>query len=121
MLKTRVLAGVIAVLCIGLAVTSVGWFRSQRADGQPRRFDSCRIEGGVAVLSYTYGVNEKVTLSTDSRGDDGIVVSFSERQGGGATPAVGLLGQFQVVVGQDGAAAAQLAYPDGKKLNCKPS
>ena len=61
MRATRTLTAVIVLQCVGLAVTSAGWYRSNDP-GNLSGFDSCRIEDGTAVLTYTYGANEKVTL-----------------------------------------------------------
>ncbi|WP_157545169.1 hypothetical protein [Nocardioides halotolerans] len=123
MLKNRLLFGAVVVLCLGLVVTSVGWYRSSHqkvGDAQERRFDSCHIDGATAVLDYTYGVNEKVTLTTDNRGDDAIVVSFTAQQGQGTSIALGLPGQLRVAVGPEGGnGSSELTYPDGKKLTCK--
>jgi len=128
MRSTRALNIVAALLFLGFAVTSVGWFRSSQLDArdqpsQSERFDACHVEGGIAVLDYLYGVNEKVTITADSRGEDGIVVSFEEQEGGGDTIALGLRGQFRIVVGGEGGehSLPDLRYPDGTRLTCTSS
>src|SRR6478752_5827251 len=50
---------VIAVLAVGLLVTSIGWYLSAHPGGE--RFESCHWEGDALVLGYTYGTGDTVS------------------------------------------------------------
>ena len=74
---------VVGVLTVGLLVTSVGWYRVASA-GSDQHFDSCRFDGPALVLSYSYGANQRVSPTVDSRGGD-VVVALHVEVGKGST------------------------------------
>lgn len=100
-------------LAVGFVVTSVGWYLSTRTGGE-RRFDSCRLDGELLTLSYSYGANEMVSPSIDTRGPD-VVVALRTHVGDGLTPAVRLTGQARFTVFSG---PRTVRYPDGDQLNC---
>lgn len=103
----------VGALGVALVVTSAGWFM-EADDGTEERFDSCGFEDGFLVLAYSYGLNEKVSVTLDTR--DGMVVSLTSEQGSGETPAVGLGGEARFRVGEP--PSEPIRYPDGTVLDC---
>ena len=103
----------VGLLTVGLVVTSIGWYLSTRTGGE-RRFDSCRLDGDLLTLSYSYGANEMVSPSIDTRGRD-VVVALRTHVGDGLSPAIRLTGhaRFTVFSGP-----RTVRYPDGDQLNC---
>jgi hypothetical protein len=102
----------VGLLAVGLVVTSVGWYLSTRTG--ERRFDSCRLDGDLLTLSYSYGANEMVSPSIDTRGPD-VVVALRTHVGDGITPAIRLTGQARFTVFSG---PRTVRYPDGDQLNC---
>ena len=103
----------VGLLAVGLVVTSVGWYLSTRAGGE-RRFDSCRLDGELLTLEYSYGTNEMVSPSIDTRGPD-VVVALRTHVGDGLTPAIRLTGRARFTVFSGPRA---VRYPDGDQLDC---
>jgi hypothetical protein len=103
------------LLALGLLVTSVGWYRSASA-GDYQRFDSCSFDGTTLVLSYSYGANQMISPSVDTRGPD-VVVALESEVGEGPTPAIALHGEARFVMF---GAQTTIRYPDGQALNCSP-
>lgn len=105
----------IGLLAIGLVITSIGWYRSERSEGtDDGRFGSCRFEGSTLVLTYTYGANQLISPSVDTRGSD-IVIKLNTRTGEGITPAIGLSGEARFgFFGEP----KTVRYEDGKELTC---
>lgn len=86
------------LLLIGLVVASVGWYRSDHAEGTDiNRFDSCRFEGDTLVLTYVYGANQLISPSVDTRREY-IVVGLNTKVGDGITPAIGLSGEARFII-----------------------
>ena len=107
---------VLGVLTVGLLVTSVGWYRVASA-GSDQHFDSCRFDGQTLVLSYSYGANQRVSPTVDTRGGD-VVVALHVEVGKGSTPAIGLSGEARFAIFGE---PTSVRYPDGEKLNCSSS
>lgn len=103
----------VGLLAVGLIVTSVGWYLSTLHGGE-RRFDSCRLDGDLLTLSYSYGANEMVSPSVDTRGPD-VVVALRTRVGDGLAPAIRLSGRARFTVFSG---PRIVRYPDGDQLDC---
>src|SRR3954447_22462836 len=103
---------VIALLGVGLVVTSVGWYLSAHPGGE--RFESCHWEGNVLVLGYTYGSGANV--STEGH-PDGEKVNAQLRidRADGAQLAVALEGEARYPVS---GGPLPVEYPNGAELNC---
>lgn len=106
---------IVGVLAAGLLVTSVGWYRVASA-GSDEHFDSCRFDGQTLVLSYSYGANERVSPSVDTRGGD-VVASFHVEAGTGSTDDIGLTGEARFAIFGE---PTTVRYPDGEKLDWSP-
>src|SRR4029077_13776082 len=72
--------GVIALLAVGLLVTSVGWYLAAHPGGT--RFESCHWQGDQLVLGSTYGTGDTVTAVVKPRTDD-VVAQLRVDEGGG--------------------------------------
>lgn len=113
----------ILVLLLGTAllITTVGWMRAtesiQLGEDAPARFDGCTFDGNTLVLRYSYGANQMVAPSVDTRQQDKIVVKLDTEVGDGMTVAIGLAGRAKFLVyGADG--DTTIEYTDGKRLTC---
>ena len=82
--------GVIAVLAVGLMVTSIGWYLSAHPGGV--RFESCHWEGSKVVLGYTYGSGDTVSTMVHPSGDHVVAQLRVDEAGGNHT--------LQVLTGQ---------------------
>lgn len=103
----------VALMALGLVVTSAGWYLSASA-GADEPFEDCHFEDGTLVLTFTYGANAAVAPRVDTRGRD-IVVSLVSESGSGPTPAIGLSGEARFgIFGQP----RSVRYPDGTPLSC---
>ena len=107
---------VFGVLTVGLLVTIVGWYRVASASSA-QHFDSCRFDGQKLVLSYSYGANERVSPTVDTRGRD-VVVALHVEAGTGSTPDIGLVGEARFAIFGE---PTTVRYPDGEKLDCSPT
>jgi hypothetical protein len=107
---------IVGVLTVGLLVTSVGWYRLASA-GSDQHFDACRFDGQTLVLSYSYGANERLSPSVDTRGGD-VVVALHIEAGAGSTPDIGLTGEARFAIFGE---PTTVRYPDGEKLDCSQS
>ena len=107
-----------AVLALALIAVGAGWYgeRDDTKMDTNQRFESCRWDGGVLVLTYVYGANQVVSPSIDTRGKS-LVVALEVEEGDGVTPAIGLTGETRFgISGRDD--KATLTYPDGRRLAC---
>ena len=101
------------LLVVALIVTSVGWYRGAHSVGGSR-FDSCTFDGTTLVLTWTYGVDSRVSPSVDVRSGR-IVVGLRENQSSGGHIAVGLPGEARFAVR---GASRPVEYDDGTALAC---
>ena len=104
--------GVVAVLALGLLVTSVGWYLAAHPGGT--RFESCHWQGEQLVLGYTYGTGDTVTTVVEPRTDD-VVAQLRVDEAGGDHITGALSGQarFRLSGG-----TRPVHYPNGAELNC---
>lgn len=103
---------VIALLGVGLVVTSIGWYLSAHPGGE--RFESCHWEGETVVLGYTYGVGDTVSTMVRPEGDH-VVAQLRIDRAGGARPAMALTGEARYPVS---GGPLPVQYPNGAELNC---
>jgi hypothetical protein len=103
---------VIAVLAVGLLVTSVGWYLSAHPGGE--RFESCHWEGADLVLGYTYGSGDTVSTMVHPDGDHVVAQLRVDRADGPATMQA-LTGQARYPVS---GGPLPVQYPNGADLNC---
>lgn len=110
MKRLALLLGAAAVIITAAVV--VGY---RIAREQPQRFESCHWNGETLVLSYTYGVNERVSPTIDTRGDGPVRVALRIERGDGISIQVGLGGvaRFLVYGGP-----TEVRYEDGPELRC---
>jgi hypothetical protein len=120
--------GVVAVLALGLLVTSVGWYLSAHPGGtrfalpvarlEPHpggtRFESCHWQGDQLVLGYTYGTGDTVTTVVHPAGDH-VVAQLRVDEGGGNHTLQVLTGQGEY---QISGGPLPVKYPNGAELNC---
>jgi hypothetical protein len=104
--------GVVAVLALGLLVTSVGWYLSAHPGGT--RFESCHWQGDQLVLGYTYGTGDTVTTVVHPAGDH-VVAQLRVDEGGGNHTLQVLTGQGEY---QISGGPLPVKYPNGAELNC---
>jgi hypothetical protein len=104
--------GVVAVLVVGLLVTSVGWYLATHPGGT--RFESCHWQGDQLVLGYTYGTGDTVTTVVKPHTDD-VVAQLRVDEGGGdhVTGALSGEARFSLTGG-----TRPVHYPNGAELNC---
>jgi hypothetical protein len=106
-----------AVLALALIAVSAGWYGERSKAATDQRFESCRIDDGVLVLTYTYGANQVVSPSIDTTGDD-VIVALEVEDGDGTTPAIGLSGEARFgIFGRDD--ERTVTYSDGESLTCR--
>jgi hypothetical protein len=103
---------VIALLGVGLVVTSVGWYLSAHPGGE--RFESCHWDSDGLVLGYAYGVGDTVSTMVHPAGDH-VVAQLRIHRADGPQPAIALMGEarYQISVGP-----LPVEYPNGAELNC---
>jgi hypothetical protein len=104
--------GVIAVLGIGLVMTSVGWYLAAHPGGN--RFESCHWEGSTLVLGYTYGTGDTVHAMVNPQSDD-IVAQLRVDEGGDDHTTEVLSGESRFAVA---GGPRPVHYPSGAELNC---
>ena len=102
----------IAVLAVGLLVTSVGWYLSAHPGGE--QFESCHWEGSNLVLGYTYGSGDTVSTMVHPDGDH-VVAQLRVERAEGATTMQALTGQATYPVS---GGPLPVEYPNGAELNC---
>jgi len=103
---------VIALLGVGLVVTSIGWYLSAHPGGE--RFESCHWEGDDLVLGYTYGVGDTVSTMVHPSGDH-VVAQLRIDSSDGVSAAVALNGEARYPVS---GGPLPVRYPNGADLNC---
>lgn len=103
---------VIALLGVGLVVTSIGWYLSAHPGGE--RFESCHWEGNTLVLGFSYGSGDTVSTMVHPDGDH-VVAQLRIDEPGDTRPDVGLDGEARYPV--DGG-PHPVQYPNGAELNC---
>jgi hypothetical protein len=103
---------VIALLGVGLVVTSVGWYLSAHPGGE--RFESCHWEGDALVLGYTYGVGDTVSTMVHPEGDH-VVAPLRIERAEGTQIALALTGEARYPVSRG---PLPVEYPNGAELNC---
>jgi hypothetical protein len=106
---------VVALLAVGLVVTSAGWYLSAHPGGE--RFESCHWEGDDLVLGYTYGAGDTVSTMVEPDGDH-LVAQLRVDEADGDRSAVALVGEARYPV--DGG-PRPVRYPNGAELNCPKS
>jgi len=120
---TRMTKVLVLLLATALAVTTLGWIRAsdnlQLGEDAPARFDDCTFDGGKLILKYSYGANQLVAPSVDTRHGDRIVVELSTKVGEGVTPAIGLYGQAEFLMFGSDETPPVVEYPDGQRLKCE--
>ena len=103
---------VIALLGVGLVVTSVGWYLSAHPGGE--RFESCHWEGSTLVLGYSYGSGDTVSTMVRPE-DDHVVAQLRVEEPDGPRPAVALTGEARYPVS---GGPLPVQYANGAELNC---
>lgn len=87
----RLVALVLASLTVGAAAAALV-SRDDHVGGSEARIDSRRFDEGSLVVTFAYGLNERVDVSADLRGPD-IVVGVRRESGEGETPMIALSGR----------------------------
>jgi hypothetical protein len=103
---------VIALLGVGLVVTSIGWYLSAHPGGE--RFESCHWEGNDLVLGYSYGSGDTVSTMVHPVGDH-VVAQLRVDRADGTQAGVGLDGEARYPVS---GGPIPVRYPNGADLNC---
>lgn len=103
---------VIALLGVGLVVTSVGWYLSAHPGGE--RFESCHWDGDALVLGYTYGVGDTVSTMVHPDGDH-VVAQLRIDRADDTQIALALTGEARYPVSSG---PLPVEYPNGAELNC---
>ncbi|HET8664231.1 MAG TPA: hypothetical protein VFM08_07950 [Nocardioides sp.] len=101
---------VIALLGVGLVVTSIGWYLSAHPGGE--RFESCHWEGEVLVLGYSYGSGDTVSTWVRPEGDQVRAQLRIDRADDSQTS---LEGEARYPVS---GGPLPVKYANGKELNC---
>jgi hypothetical protein len=103
---------VIALLGVGLVVTSIGWYLSAHPGGE--RFESCHWQGDVLVLGYTYGAGDTVSTMVHP-GDGQVKTQLRIDRADGAQNAVALEGEARYPIS---GGPVPVKYANGNELNC---
>lgn len=103
---------VVALLAVGLVVTSIGWYLSAHPGGE--RFESCHWEGNELVLGFSYGSGDTVSTMVHPAGDH-VVAQLRIDEAGDNHADVALMGEARYPI-SDGPSPVE--YPNGKTLNC---
>ncbi len=103
---------VIALLGVGLVVTSVGWYLSAHPGGE--RFESCHWEGSTLVLGYSYGSGDTVSTMVHPDGDH-VKAQLRIDEPGGNRIAQALMGEARYPIS---GGPLPVQYANGKQLNC---
>ena len=102
----------VALLAVGLVVTSIGWYLSAHPGGT--RFESCHWEGNQLVLGYNYGTGDTVTTRVEPNSDD-VVAQFRIDEGGSDHATQVLEGEARYKLS---GGPRPVHYPNGAELNC---
>ena len=103
---------VIALLGVGLVVTSIGWYLSAHPGGE--RFESCHWEGNVLVLGYSYGSGDTVSTMVHPDGDH-VKAQLRIDEPGGNRTTEALMGTAQYPIS---GGPLPVEYANGKQVNC---
>ena len=103
---------VIALLGVGLVVTSVGWYLSAHPGGE--RFESCHWEGSTLVLGYSYGSGDTVSTMVHPDGDH-VKAQLRIDEPGGNRITQALMGEARYPVS---GGPLPVQYANGAELNC---
>jgi hypothetical protein len=103
---------VIALLGVGLVVTSIGWYLSAHPGGE--RFESCHWEADVLVLGYSYGSGDTVSTMVHPDGDH-VKAQLRIDRADDAQAAIALEGEARYPI-SGGPVSVQ--YANGAELNC---
>jgi hypothetical protein len=101
-----------ALLALGLAVTSIGWYLSAHPGGV--RFESCHWDGAKLVLGYTYGSGDTVSTMVHPAGDH-VVAQLRVHEGSGSQTQEVLSGEATYPIS---GGPLTVKYPNGAELNC---
>lgn len=104
---------VAAALAVVVVAVSSAWYWTTHTEAE-RPFDSCHFEGGVLVLKWTGGANERVSPQLDTRAN-ALVASLRVKAGGGSSPSVGLPGEARLTVYGD---SREVRDSSGAVLTC---
>ncbi len=103
---------VIALLGVGLVVTSAGWYLSAHPGGE--QFGYCHWEGDTLVLGYTYSSGDTVSTMVQPAGDHvEAQLRIDEAEGDQGTGS--LMGEARYPVS---GGPLPVEYPSGAQLNC---
>ena len=103
---------VIALLGVGLVITSIGWYLSAHPGGE--RFESCHWEGDSLVLGFSYGKGDTVSTMVQPDGDHVVAQLRIDEPSDGSTD-VALMGEARYPVS---GGPLPVQYPNGAELNC---
>jgi hypothetical protein len=103
---------VIALLGVGLVITSIGWYLSAHPGGS--RFESCHWDGDQLVLGYTYGTGDTVHVMVNPQSDD-IVAQLRIDEGGSNHTTQVQDGEAHFTIS---GGSRTVHYPSGAELNC---
>jgi hypothetical protein len=103
---------VIALLGVGLVVTSIGWYLSAHPGGE--RFESCHWEADVLVLGYSYGSGDTVSTMVHPEGDQ-VKAQLRIDRADGPQPAIALEGEAHYPIS---GGPMPVTYANGDELNC---
>ena len=103
---------VIALLGVGLVITSIGWYLSAHPGGE--RFESCHWEDDSLVLGFSYGKGDTVSTMVHPDGDHVVAQLRIDEPSGGSTD-VALMGEARYPVS---GGPLPVQYPNGAELNC---
>jgi hypothetical protein len=103
---------VVAVLGVGLVVTTIGWYLSAHPGGE--RFESCHWEGSTLVLGFSYGSGDTVSTMVHPDGDH-VAAQLRIDEPGGNQATVSLMGEARYPVSEG---PLPVQYPNGAELNC---
>jgi hypothetical protein len=103
---------VVALLGVGLVVTSIGWYLSAHPGGE--QFESCHWEGDDLVLGFTYGPGDTVSTMVHPDGDH-VVAQLRVDRADDPQSAVALTGEARYPVSSG---PLPVRYPGGADMNC---
>jgi hypothetical protein len=103
---------VAALLAVGLAVTSIGWYLSAHPGGE--QFESCHWDGSKLVLGYTYDSGDRVSTMVHPVGDH-VEAQLQIHEAGGNNTQQVLTGEATYPIS---GGPLKVKYPNGAELNC---